>query len=157
MAKPVAKAAAPAPAAARRPVPAAALPVPTAAPVPVPTAAPVPTATAATGPPVLTEANLQQVLDAYGMLNKDMPAIAPNGIPGLLTPVQPLMKKIMENISLNNGVFSAPSLALTQADIQPVVDIYNLLTPGLKGLVPQIIPPLLLPILKVMLPNAGIP
>jgi hypothetical protein len=97
------------------------------------------------------------VLDAYGMLNKDMPAIAPNGIPGLLTPVQPLMAKIMQNISLNNGVFSAPSLALMQADIQPVVDIYNLLTPGLKGLVPQIIPPLLAPIFKVVLPNAGIP
>jgi hypothetical protein len=93
----------------------------------------------------------------YNTVNKELPPIAPDGIPSLLRPLEPLMGKIMQSISNTNGVFSAPNLALTQADVQPVVDIYNLLTPGLKALVPQITPPLLLPILKVMLPNAGIP
>lgn len=111
----------------------------------------------ATTTPVLTVSNIQPILDAYNTLNTDVPKIAPNGLFGLLGPLQPLMAKIQQSITNNNGVTYANGLALTQADITPVVDLYNTLTPGLKELVPKIIPPLLAPIFKVILPQAGFP
>jgi len=122
-----------------------------------PARAPAPPATPAAAAALLTVTNLQPVLDVLTTINKDVPSIAPNGLLSLLGPLQPLMIKIGQSISQENSTFSAPNLAITQEDVKPLVDLYNSLTPGLKAVVPKIIPPLLAPIFKVILPQAGFP
>lgn len=107
--------------------------------------------------PVITVTHVQPLIDAFNLVNKDMPSIAPNGPPGLLAPLQPLMMKISQSISNNNGIFYVNGLDLTEQDVKPVVDLYNSLTPGLKELLPKIMPPLLTPVFKLILPQAGFP
>lgn len=107
--------------------------------------------------PVISVTHVQPLIDAFNLVNKDMPSIAPNGPLGLLVPLQPLMMKISQSMSNNNGMFYVNGLDLTEQDIKPVVDLYNSLTPGLKELLPKIMPPLLTPVFKLILPQAGFP
>ena len=86
-----------------------------------------------------------------------MPTVAPNGLPDLLAQFGPLMEKIEGTITSNNGVINAPEFALTKADIAPIQKIYSSLTPDLKSFVPKIIPPLLVPIVKAILPEVPLP
>jgi hypothetical protein len=62
--------------------------------------------------------------------------------------------KFQEHFSLGpTGITGGQGFGLTQEDIDPIVKLYNSFTPDVKALVPKIVPPLLVPVFKIILPT----